>query len=189
VRVDRGPCAVCCSACAKMRSNSRGGGTKQAGQGMYPAMSGVCITSQPVWSLHSLTQLQSFASQLFQLGTVSNQADPLPVLSGTSTPASPAVLSLCSVYGHACLLQPIYGYAGTRHGPHWHDAFKSGPSKPIRSCCSAWVQQPTTIQATASRCHKSTQLRRTTEFTAVAYKYVLCNTTKQHSLLLVAREV
>ena len=138
---------------------------------------------------HLASQLQSFASKLFQLGTVSNQADPLPVLPGASTPASPAVLSLCSVYGHACLLQPIYGYARTRHGPHRHDAFESGPSKPIRSGCSAWVQQPTTIQATVSRCHKSTQLRRTTEFTAVAYKYVLCNTTKQHSLLLVAREV
>ena len=145
------------SACAKMRSNSRGGGAKQAGQGMYPAMSGVCGTSQPVCSLtHRLTQLQSLASQLLQLGTALTQADPLPVLAGASTPASPAVLPLCTIYGYACLLQPIYGYARTRHGSHWHDAFESGPSKPIRSCCSAWVHQSTTIQATASRCHKST---------------------------------
>ena len=103
---------------------------------------------------------------------------------GASTPASAAVLALCSIHGAAWILQPLHGHARPRHDANGYATPKYGSPKPSGSCRSAWLQQPPSVSTAAHRRCSRPKLGLTPKFASVSYRQAFPHVVSLHRLLL-----
>lgn len=163
-----------------MRASSRGGGGKTPAPGMYPA--GVRHSPTRFYSTYcSLLPLAHFpfGAPIPSLSSKPTYTTPSLIFhpcTGTSTPAGAAVLTLCTIHGHAGVLQPLHGHARPRHDANGHATPQHGPPKPIGGCSGAWVQQPPSVSTAAHRCCSRPQPKLSPNFTSVSHRraFFLC---------------